>query len=507
MHSAGLNFLQQQKVAAEVEYRRRQKLKRQQPAEAKSVSFREWLPQRFPRWRWDWPHQVPIYDTIDRIIAGELDRVAFFMHPRLGKSELVSIRLSAFLIQANPTLRVILGAYNKTFASTFSRKVKYIVGTTPGVSLASDRKASDEWETTEEGGMYATGVGSGVTGRGADWLFIDDPVKSRAEAESPAYRERVWNWFKDDLQTRLNSDRAPIVLTMTLWHEDDLGMRLLKGMDGDTWHVVRIPALAETQDERDDFARKYNLPLGQPDPLGRQPGEATCPDRFDVDFLKRKQRTMGTSFFALYQQRPSAPEGRMFRREWFRIVPALPKLYRPMRFVRYWDKGGTQDAGAYTAGVLLCEIELPGKDNFAYYVLDVIMGQWEAPEREDVIHQTAVADNSQWTNVVTIVEQEGGSGGKESANATIKRLRGYVAYKDLPRGDKTLRAEPVASQAAAGNITLVQGSWNIRFLDILTSFPGAIKDPVDALSGAFNWLTSKGKSGQRSYVDGGKQEE
>jgi len=501
MPYAGLSPYQRQKIDAEIEYRRRQR-ERQTTAEPQRVQpFREWLPSRFPNWRWDWSYQLPIYDTLDRAMAGELDRIAFFLHPRLGKSELVSIRFPAYLIENDPTIRVILGAYNKTFASTFSRKAKYIVGAS-GTKLAMDRKAADEWETVQGGGMYATGVGSGVTGRGGDWIFIDDPVKSRAEAESPAYRERVWNWYKDDLYTRTNSDRTPIMLTMTLWHEDDLGMRLLKGMDGDSWHIVRIPALAETQEERDDFARKYGLPLGQADPLGREPGQATCPDRFNVEFLKRKQRTMGTSFFALYQQRPSAPEGRMFRREWFSIVPTLPYTHRPTRFLRYWDKAGSEDAGAYTAGVLLAEVELPGEDNFGYFVLDVIMGQWEAAERENVIYQTAVADNSRYQNVTTVVEQEGGSGGKESANATIKRLRGFSAYKDIPRGDKVLRAEPVASQAAAHNIILVEGSWNIRFLDILTSFPGAIKDPVDALSGAFNWLVNKGKSGQRSYVNG-----
>ena len=108
-----------------------------------------------------------------------------------------------------------------------------------------------EWETTVGGGLKAVGVGAGVTGYGADLIIIDDPVKGRSEAGSPVLRERLWNWFRDDLSTRLEPEGS-IILIQTRWHEDDLAGRLLREQadGGDQWTVIRLPALAETWEER-----------------------------------------------------------------------------------------------------------------------------------------------------------------------------------------------------------------------------------------------------------------
>lgn len=181
-------------------------------------------------------------------------------------------------------------------------------------------------------------------------------------------------------------------------------------------------------------------------------------------------------------------KGTMFKREWFEIVDQLPD---GCRLVRYWDKAGTQDAGAHTAGVLLAEHrqkDESGKIAKAWYICDLVMGQWGSVQREAIIKQTAVADAAKWGYVVTGVEQEPGSGGKESAEATIRNNAGYTFFADRPTGEKALRAEPVASQASIGNVKMLSASWNGRMLEILTAFPFGIKDPVDALSGAFKRL-------------------
>ena len=179
----------------------------------------------------------------------------------------------------------------------------------------------------------------------------------------------------------------------------------------------------------------------------------------------------------------------MFQRGWFNIVPDLPHR-NDLKFCRYWDKAGTKDAGAYTAGVLMAMTQ--GR----YYVADLIMGQWSAGEREKIIRQTAVMDSheyGEYGHITVGVEQEPGSGGKESAENTLKNLAGFSAFKDRVSGDKVLRAEPLAAQAEAGNLYVVEGGWNRRYIDIMTAFPtGTIKDPVDGSSGAFSYLVSKG---------------
>jgi len=426
-----------------------------------------WLSVVTPTYTWNAPHLLQIQTQLNKVTSGEINRLMLFIPPRHGKSELSTIRYPVYRLEIDPTLKVIIGAYNQTLANKFSRKARRIAAAR--LSLSRDRTAVEDWENTQGGGIRAVGVGGGITGQGGNLIVIDDPIKNREEANSPTYRERVWEWYTDDLYTRLEPGGA-IILIMTRWHEDDLAGRILASDDGDGWTVVNFPALAETHDI-----------------LGRSPGQALWPQRFDEVALDSIKTVLGNSFYALYQQRPQPPEGGMFKRAYFDIVEALPA---GCKFVRYWDKAGTKDAGvnrAYTAGVLMAYHQKSG----LFYVVDVVMGQWEAGERESIIKQTAILDRGMHGNVAIWSEQEPGSGGKESAQSTVRMLAGYSVYTDRVTGDKATRAEPMAAQAMARNIKLLAGKWNNRYLDIITSFPyGTIKDPVDASSGAFNKLAN-----------------
>ena len=153
--------------------------------------------------------------------------------------------------------------------------------------------------------------------------------------------------------------------------------------------------------------------------------------------------------------------------------------------VRYWDKAGTHGGGAYTAGVLMCRM----KDG-TYVVADVVRGQWSALERERRIRQTAEMDGH---STRVYVEQEPGSGGKESAENTIRQLAGYRVEADRVTGDKESRADPYAAQVQGGNVYLVQGDWNRPFTAEHETFPaGQYKDQVDSAAGAFAKLSAKG---------------
>ena len=172
----------------------------------------------------------------------------------------------------------------------------------------------------------------------------------------------------------------------------------------------------------------------------------------------------------------------MFLPEKMPIVPVMPG--RPARIIRSWDKAGTQDGGCRTAGVKMAELA-----DGSYVIMDVVTGQWRAERREAVIYQTARTDGH---DVRVVIEQEPGSGGKESAENTVRNLKGYVVDVDRPTGNKALRAEPLAAQVNIGNVSLLEGAWNKDFLDELRSFPkGRYKDQVDAASQAFAALTRK----------------
>jgi predicted phage terminase large subunit-like protein len=261
-----------------------------------------------------------------------------------------------------------------------------------------------------------------------------------------------------------------MILIQTRWHEDDLAGRILSGEDAGEWTVVSLPALAESAD-----------------PLGRAEGEALCPERFDLAALQDIRTVLGSwSFAALYQQRPVPEEGGMFKRAWFgEPIDALPN---GSRFVRYWDRAATSGGGDYTVGALLARL------NDMFYVADVVRGRWGSGERDQITLKTTQADYERYGRVMSLCEQEPGSSGKDAIGAFVRLLVGFPAFGRTVTGDKAVRAEPFAAQAAAGNVHLKRGVWVPGYLDELCSFPqGSHDDQVDASSGAFNELAG-GKS-------------
>lgn len=178
-----------------------------------------------------------------RVTSGEVKRLMLFVPPRHGKSELVTVRYALWRLLREPRMNVIIASYNQKLANRFSRKMKNLAA---GLELSRSAYGAAEWETAAGGGVKAVGVGAGITGFGGDLVVIDDPVKSRREANSPVFRERVWDWYRDDIHTRLEPGAA-VILIQTRWHDDDLAGRLLKDAEdgGEKWEVVRLPALAE----------------------------------------------------------------------------------------------------------------------------------------------------------------------------------------------------------------------------------------------------------------------
>jgi predicted phage terminase large subunit-like protein len=422
-----------------------------------------------------------------------------FAPPRYGKSELLSRRLPAYFLGHNPDACIIAGSYSADLASRFNRDVQRIIDRPEYARLFPQTRLngrsvrdnvvgaylrnSDIFEVVGRKGVYrGAGVGVGITGMGFDLGILDDVIKDDAEANSLAYRNRLWDWYRSTFYTRQEKDAA-IVLTLTRWHEDDIAGRLLKlaedEPDADQWTVISIPAIAEH-------------PIADYDP--RQEGELLWENKFDAKTVRTIQTVAGAyRWNALYQQRPKAPEGNKIKRSWLPIVPAAPAEARKVKRTRYWDKGGTQDGGAYTAGVLLFEHE------GMTYIEDVVRGQWSAGEREAVIKQTAELDAQRYkskTAVSIYVEQEPGSGGKESADNTVKNLKGFKVYKDRPSGDKDTRLEPFAAQAEAGNVRLLQGQWNYSYIEEMVTIPfGKYRDQGDATAGAFNKHSEMSQAG------------
>lgn len=195
-----------------------------------------------------------------------------------------------------------------------------------------------------------------------------------------------------------------------------------------------------------------------------------------------------------------AYEGGMFSREWFPVVDEVPLMEAgdefnrgdnvPLERVRYWDKAGTQGAGCFTVGLLMAKSR-----RGVYYVENVVRGQWAAHQRNEMMLATAKMDADRYGRRVTIwIEEEPGSGGKESAEYSAKQLAGFNVKTERATGDKEDRARPFASQCGAGNVRLKLAPWNKDYVNELTLFPGGkFKDQVDASSGGFNRLALRVK--------------
>jgi len=195
--------------------------------------------QAMPRYQVAAHHRV-LAQQLERVAKGECKRLMVFMPPRHGKSQLTSIQFPAWFIGNYPDKEIICASYAQELAAHFGREVRNLVSDpefkeTFGVSLAPDSTAKHRWNTSEGGSYVAAGVGGAITGRGAHLLVIDDPVKNREDADSEVYRDKVWDWYRSTVFTRLMPNGA-VVLVMTRWHDDDLAGRLLEH-ESDRWVV------------------------------------------------------------------------------------------------------------------------------------------------------------------------------------------------------------------------------------------------------------------------------
>ena len=252
------------------------------------------------------PHHELIAAKLEAVERGEIKRLMITMPPRHGKSELASRRFPAWFIGRNPGKQIIAASYNSDLASDFGREVRNIVaspeyGALFDCTLAIDSKAANRWHT-DKGGMYvAAGVGTAITGRGADILLIDDPFKDRQEADSEITRQRVWDWYTSTAYTRLMPGGAVVVIN-TRWHDDDLSGKLLAEQDhgGDKWEVLSLPAI-------------------QPD------GTALWPEWYPLARLEQIRSVLpARDWNSLYQQNPIPDDGDYFRAGWFTDYQELP---------------------------------------------------------------------------------------------------------------------------------------------------------------------------------------
>lgn len=446
---------------------------------------------------------------LDQVMVGDIRKLMLFAPPQHGKSRTCTEIFPAHWLGENPDLPVAIVSYGATPAQKFSTSSRDIIEgpeynrlygelshTGAPIRLREDARAKGLMRLSYpyKGGLWAGGVGGPITSHGFGGIILDDPYKSWKQAHSQVYRQSVYEYYRGTLMTRL-WEAGWVIIIMTRWHPDDIAGRLLSE-EGDEWTVIRYTAIAESQEERDKNNDMMGIPIGEAEPLGREAGEPLSPERFSSVGLEEKKKSVGPRAWGNeYQGAPRLADGDMLKREWFKVVAKAPTNAKRRRYI---DKAGTEGGGAYTALVLVAEFQ------GSYYIEDVVRGQWSANARETIIKQTIQSDTAQFgAKYIAYIEQEGGSGGKESAEYTIRNNAGNRIKADRPSGDKDTRLMPFADQAEAGNVFLIAGSWNSAWLEEMTAIPNSTyRDQADATAGAFNKLVAK-KEPARKFTSKG----
>jgi predicted phage terminase large subunit-like protein len=267
--------------------------------------------------------QTPALDAVDDALVdladapGATGRQMIFVPPQEGKSTRTSCWFPLWLLAQDPTLRIAIVSYNQQKAVRWGKWIRRAIAANPdlGIELMEDSRAVDSYETTAGGRVISVGIGGGISGEPVDVMIIDDPVRGRAEAESPTYREAAWDWWESNGATRLSA-RGRVVLMLTRWHADDLAGRLLSEEPG-TWKVLRIPAVRDPEIplvRGSDGASAY-APNGELISVQRRaPGY----------FLDLKSKRSLYVWNSIYMQTPVAAEGNLFSRADFRYWQFAP---------------------------------------------------------------------------------------------------------------------------------------------------------------------------------------
>lgn len=427
--------------------------------------------------------------------------------PQYGKTEQTSRLFPAWLLGDLPDSRIILTSYGADLATENSRITRNYVGSEAYANIFGARSAMDEpvelsaesrsvvsWNLKDHrGSVFAAGVGGGITGRPANLVVIDDPFKSREDAESETYRKKVMSWYRSVVYPRVaNTPGAAIIIMHTRWDQEDLVGQLLTQMvsdaDSDQWEVVFLPALAleetqypKTEEEfRENLLRGTFLPMGG-DPLGRKAGEALWPERSSVEkILRTKANMLDYDFEALFQQMPRMAVGEFFDDADFTIEERAPE---GLQWFRYVDLALGETATAdrnSTIAVALDERtgDLWLRDRIKERTLDGFLGMVRAAMLSDEERgvEWGIEDVAFQRLVVRQFMQS-------SALARV-RIQGVK-----PSGDKVERARAWQLRAKQGHVKLVKAAWNLDFIREATSFPkGRHDDDVDTVSGGVQMI-------------------
>jgi predicted phage terminase large subunit-like protein len=420
-------------------------------------------------------HHRLIARALEKVESGEWPRLIITMPPRHGKSELGTKRFTPWFIGRDPYRSVITATYADDFAEEFGREVREIMRAPfypqvfPDTELRQGSAAADRLQTTAGGIMAFVGRKGRLTGRGADLLLIDDPVKDREEADSPTVRNKTWAWFADVAMSRLMTDAARVVIIMTRWHEDDIVGRLTdpenhfyNPSEAAKWKILKLPALAEDND-----------------PLGRAPGEALWPERISREFLEAQRNLNPRGFEALYQGNPAPEDGDFFRAKWIDENTYKPnELPRNLRYYAASDHAVSTDQRRDATVLLVVGV----CDQGFIWLVDC---WWQRAQTDDVV-DAMLQLGATWKPLIWWAERGhiSKSIGPFLRKRQIEEANYFRIEEVTPVANKETRAQAIQGRMSMGRVRFpAYAPWFAKARTELIKFGSTSHDDfVDALA-------------------------
>ena len=406
-------------------------------------------------------HHKEIADKFNKIASGKIKRLIINMPPRHTKSEFASFLLPAWMVGRKPDLKIIQTTHTTELAIRFGRKAKVLIDSPEyqrvfETRLDPDSQAAGKWETEQKGEYYAAGVGSAITGRGADLLIIDDP-HSEQDAMNPEAMERAYEWYTSGPRQRLQPGGA-IVLVMTRWNQKDLTGKLLnaqKTLKADQWDVVEFPAI---------------LPSNKP----------IWPEYWKLKELEGVKASLSIGKWnAQWMQNPTAEEGSILKREWWQLwdKPSIPPL---QHIIQSYDTAFSKKETADYSAITTWGVFYPSEDSAANLILlDAMKERLEFPE----LRKVALEQYQYWNPDTVIIE------GKASGMPLTYELRKIgipvINFTPSKGQDKHSRVNAVSPMVESGMIWAPDEEYADEVIEECASFPyGDNDDLVDSTTQA-----------------------
>ena len=443
-----------------------------------------WLAHRLTNGKWQYAEHLRFIDNmLVKLTNREFDKLIINMPPRHGKSELISKYFPFWYLSNNPTHQVILSTYNHNLARSFGRKIfglfQEFGESVYSLQISNSAKSSSNFEMANYcGSLSCYGVGGTITGKGADLLIIDDPIKNDKEANSATIRNNIWEWFKATAFTRLEPNGI-IIIVMTRWNEQDLCGKIIEDAKFKTdimeqnWKIISLPAIAEFDDE-----------------INRNPGDPLWEKRFPLKKLNNIKSQIGDYWFSsLYQQKPSPIGDFIFKRKYFKYFrfenQIIKKIYSETKSQNI-ELIKLSDCSIFSVADLAATVKetsdftvvmtfaLSPKNDI--FILDIVRERIEGADHLNLLKRI----QEKWNPVLIGIENT-----QYQISLIQSGVREGLPIKSLRADkDKISRALPIAAKMELGNVYFLESAnWLFEFENELLSFPkGKNDDQVDAFA-------------------------